>query len=893
MMRKVCFLLALLSAAAAHATTYTVPFLTSASVLDTLNTACTAGANNIVYLPAGTYAWSSAVSVPCSNISIVGPAFYPATAILAASYTGADFFNIYGLSNVTITYLHFENTGGIYLSGNYSGITVNHNQFTNLPSAVGGGGASSGAVYLDGTLTSTATNIVVQYNTFGDASSCTAVFAPASADNGGSCAGITTHVGILANFDVEYNEFNHVEEGVHVLTLCGGGCTSPVISVCSGCIVSHNYIHGYHRIGVEVQVGMTSTANFSHNAIVDPVNPYYSTFALSMACCTSGRNSGTSSFSPADHVDDNVLIDIASLTGGSTHWPPFGIEWWGLGATANGNWIGGPWYTGITFGYGAAPWSITNNYICGTYNATNYISNEEHITAPYYPTESGNTTAATCAATISTAPTISPAPGTYSSPQPITLSDAGTNTSIYYTIDGTTPVPGSGSTQLYTAPILLALPATVKAVGMWGVAPEPFTYDAGYGYVPSSVVSAAYSTSGTALTLSSIALTVPGATLILGTPVQAALTCTYSDSSSDDCTSGDAHGNGPGTYTSTNTGVVTISPTGLVTPVAVGTANLHATVGLLSAPAVSLSVTTGSAPNLILGQNLENYAGVTYANYFNSVYFVTGTSTSGYTTGACHFLLYGPVTSGKHHDCLIIAAPTSNTEASTYICKATYTTTSTSAPGEVSITPSGCGTLTPNTAYWVAEITDDPRGAVDLGYWNCGGSCGHTVPTLGAGTQTGYAVAVTYGSYGSLPSSVTAATNQTSVYIDLTEAGPSLVSAYQDNTGLVSTAIAGTAWQQHAYCVYDDGVVLDCSTTDARGNAVTAWGDDSSGVVLSVGAIGGGTPGRVTGNNFGTAHSTCTVTGSIPCTPYQWTFTNNPATGDAIEGGTIAGGTIQ
>ena len=38
--------------------------------------------------------------------------------------------------------------------------------------------------------------------------------------------------------------------------------------------------------------------------------------------------------------------------------------------------------------------------------------------------------------------------------------------------------------------------ATVKAVGMWGAANQPTSYPSGYGFVPSSVVTASYSASG-------------------------------------------------------------------------------------------------------------------------------------------------------------------------------------------------------------------------------------------------------------------------------------------------------------------------------------------------------------------------------------------------------------
>src|ERR1019366_4269239 len=52
-------------------------------------------------------------------------------------------------------------------------------------------------------------------------------------------------------------------------------------------------------------------------------------------------------------------------------------------------------------------------------------------------------------------PTFAPTPGSYSSAQTVTISDATPGSSIYYTTDGSTPTyPITGTTQHYTAPVL-------------------------------------------------------------------------------------------------------------------------------------------------------------------------------------------------------------------------------------------------------------------------------------------------------------------------------------------------------------------------------------------------------------------------------------------------------
>ena len=62
------------------------------------------------------------------------------------------------------------------------------------------------------------------------------------------------------------------------------------------------------------------------------------------------------------------------------------------------------------------------------------------------------------------APTFSPAPGTYPPTQTVTISDATTGASIYYTTDGSTPSPGSGTTQLYSGPIMVSSTETINAI---------------------------------------------------------------------------------------------------------------------------------------------------------------------------------------------------------------------------------------------------------------------------------------------------------------------------------------------------------------------------------------------------------------------------------------------
>jgi len=62
------------------------------------------------------------------------------------------------------------------------------------------------------------------------------------------------------------------------------------------------------------------------------------------------------------------------------------------------------------------------------------------------------------------APTFTPAGGTYASTQSVSLSSSTTGAKIYFTTDGTTPSPGVGTTQLYSAPISVAVSETINAI---------------------------------------------------------------------------------------------------------------------------------------------------------------------------------------------------------------------------------------------------------------------------------------------------------------------------------------------------------------------------------------------------------------------------------------------
>ena len=185
-----------------------------------------------------------------------------------------------------------------------------------------------------------------------------------------------------------------------------------------------------------------------------------------------------------------------------------GLEIWGEGTThcttANDNLLQGYIFNGITWSE-AGNFQFNNNTFNIVNNGTNtdctvgsggYFNEEASNGPAYTPTCTGNTFSNNITGTYaSAAPTISPASGSFSGSQVVTLTNSGTNrdtnTTDWCTTDGSTPTPGSGTAVPYYqgGTFTVTSTTTVKCVGMWGALNQPYSYPSGYGYVPSSVVS--------------------------------------------------------------------------------------------------------------------------------------------------------------------------------------------------------------------------------------------------------------------------------------------------------------------------------------------------------------------------------------------------------------------
>jgi hypothetical protein len=463
-----------------------------------------ASPGDIVSFDAGSYTIASTLALKC-GVTYTGPAATPATAEITTSTANMSLTSMGGgcssRTTTVIEYLQFNGAGPLYLDpSNYSNIIFEHNQVTSLPGGESCGGTCL-SLFFDGNNRNSDSNITIQYNTFGDTNSCTAVL---TIDDG-ACSGILVNqIAFLSNFLVRYNTFYHLQEGIHLSNV--NYVVGNSSATCNNCDIEFNYFNAIHRIATEFQFNVLGKpAIISNNVYGNPINPYYNTLTASIPCCQYGRKFGTlTPVVPANYIANNIEIN----TLGSANSSPYGVEMAGTGTRTSNNLIQGSFCNGVVWSFGAANWTIQDNTIqgsqmasggtCPTSNSipSHFITAESGGT--YSPIISGNVTGSSPSAIPSVAPTISPASGVQSYPLKVTLTDAGYaygpqplgNTGIWYTRDGSTPVPGKGTAQYLASGGFFSLPApaTVKAVGMWGTPNQPTSYPAGYGFVPSPVV---------------------------------------------------------------------------------------------------------------------------------------------------------------------------------------------------------------------------------------------------------------------------------------------------------------------------------------------------------------------------------------------------------------------
>ncbi len=227
---------------------------------------------------------------------------------------------------------------------------------------------------------------------------------------------------------------------------------------------------------------------------------------------------------------------------------------------------------------GAAIYYTTNGTIPTTsstrYTAPVTVSATETIKAIAVATGYTNSAVGSAAYTINlptaAAPTFSPAPGTYTSAQTVTISDTTTGAAIYYTTNGATPTTGSTP---YTAPITVSSTETIMAIAV------------ATGYTNSAVGSAAY-------TINLPTAATPTFSPVAGT-YTSAQTVTISDTTPRSAVYYTTNGATPTTSSTLYTAPITVSSTETIKAIAVATGYTNSAVG---SAAYTINLPTAATP---------------------------------------------------------------------------------------------------------------------------------------------------------------------------------------------------------------------------------------------------------------------------------------------------------
>jgi LysM repeat protein len=199
------------------------------------------------------------------------------------------------------------------------------------------------------------------------------------------------------------------------------------------------------------------------------------------------------------------------------------------------------------------------------------------------------------------APAFSPAPGTYTSPQSVTISDATSGATIYYTTNGTTPTTSSTK---YMGAIWQSSTQTLEAIAVET------------GYASSAVTTAAY-TIAPVLPAPTFSPTGGGASWALFTTPPSV---TISDATAGATIYYTTNGTTPTTSSTKYTGPVTVSATETLEAIAVesgytnspASSMLYTIASTLPAPTFSLAAGTYTSPQSVTISDATSGATIYY-----------------------------------------------------------------------------------------------------------------------------------------------------------------------------------------------------------------------------------------------------------------------------------------
>jgi LysM repeat protein len=360
-------------------------------------------------------------------------------------------------------------------------------------------------------------------------------------DPGGGLA----YQGIANSVAVKFDLYNNAGEGNDSTGLYTGGAAPTVPSV-----------------------DLSSTGINLHSGDIMDAQLVYDGTNLTMTLTDTVTN-GT--------VTEVFPVNIPSIVGGSTAYVGFTASTGSLTATQNvlswtyvspaGNVAAAPSFSPAAGTYGTSQ-SVTisdstaSATIYYTTNGTTPMTSSAKYTSAITVSatetleaiaiETGYTNSAVATATYTIAPilptpTFSPAAGTYTTSQSVTISDSTAGTTIYYTTNGTTPTTSSTK---YTSAITVSANETLEALAVEA------------GYTNSAVASAAY-------TIASV-LPAPTFSPAAGT-YTTSQSVTISDATSGTTIYYTTNGTTPMTSSTVYSGVITVSATETIEAIAVET----------------------------------------------------------------------------------------------------------------------------------------------------------------------------------------------------------------------------------------------------------------------------------------------------------------------------------
>jgi hypothetical protein len=327
------------------------------------------------------------------------------------------------------------------------------------------------------------------------------------------------------------------------------------------------------------------------------------------------------------------------------------------------------------------------------------------------------TTAAYTIASGVPAPVFSPAAGTYTSPQTVTITDTMAGATIYYTTDGTTPTTSS---TVYAGAIWQCVTQTLKAIAVKT------------GYANSQVTSAAYVI---ATVLPTPTFSLAGGTTAYATPQ----TVTILDANSVATIYYTTNGTTPTTSSIKYTGAITVSVTETVQAIAVGSGYTNSAVASVlytitpGVPAPVFSLAAGTYTTTQTVTISDALAGTTI--YYTTNGTVPTTSSAKYTgsisvsaTETVEAIAVengysnSPIATAVYTIASGVAAPVFSPSPGTFTSPQTVTITDTTAGATIYYTTNGTAPTTSSTVYmgaiWQSSTQTLQAIAVKSGYAN-------------------------------------------------------------------------------------------------------------------------------------------------------------------------------